>query len=74
MKKEYFKPEIRFVAMSKSPFMAESPVQVGGPPDGGGTSEHGEYGDGLENGSRFGFWDDFDEDLLEDVEDINDLN
>ena len=30
MKKEYIKPEIRFVAMSKSPFMTMSPVVIGG--------------------------------------------
>ena len=72
MKKEYFKPEIRFVAMSKSPFMTTSPVVIAGG-NINGTYE-GDPNDPLIEESRFGFWDDFDDDLLNDVEDINDLN
>ena len=79
MKKEYFKPEIRFVAMSKSPFMTMSPVVIGGTNlNGEDESEEliptGNSNTNTGNPSRFGFWEDFDEDLLEDVEDINDLN
>ena len=81
MKKEYFKPEIRFVAMNKSPFMAGSTLTTGGYPEGGGGGGAGtgqSYGEDdkdnplLGGGSRF--WEDFDEDLLEDIEDINDLD
>lgn len=46
--------------------LMESKIQAGG------DNEEGQYGGG--ELSRFGFWDDFDEGILEDIEDINDID
>jgi len=72
MNKEYLKPEIRLLSMKTNRLLGISPA--------GGLAGGGEYG--TENPepiddpvfSRFGFWDDMDEDLLEDIEDINDYD
>lgn len=68
MKKEYCKPDTHYVLVGTY-LMSVVSNKEQGPYEGG--HEDGEGGDEL---SRFGFWDDFDEDLLEDVEDINDID
>jgi len=78
IKNKYCKPETRFIFVSQF-LLSGSPITVGGNPNpdgGGGAGTGGEYGDDLENGSRFGFWDNFDEDLLNDMDkdEINDLD
>lgn len=65
MKKTYCKPETRYFLVSLYSMLMGSKIQAGG------DNEEGQYGGEL---SRFGFWDDFDEDILEDIEDINDID
>lgn len=71
MKKDYCKPNTRLVKLM-SPFalLGTSKIQ-----ETGGGNEGGDY---FEGGtlSRFAFWEDFDEDLLEDMskEEINELD
>ena len=72
IKKEYYKPETRFVnLMNPYAFLSGSNTSVT-PDVGAGTADSEVLGGG---GSRNAFWEDFDEDLLEDMdkEDLKDL-
>lgn len=70
MKKEYYKPETRyFMLAANNPLMEPSQTTNGTPAGNAGEGEPGgEYT------RRFDFWEDFDEDLLEDIEDVNDFD
>ena len=70
MKKEYYKPETRyFMLAANNPLMEPSNKKL--TPEG----NAGEPGNpGGEMARRFDFWEDFDEDLLEDIEDVNDFD
>ena len=70
MKKDYCKPDTWLVnLMSPYALLGQSKV-----PSGGGNNDI-EPGEEFSS-SRYGFWDDFDEDLLEDMsrEEINELD
>ena len=70
MKKDYCKPDTWLVNLM-SPYALLG--QSNNAPSGGDAGSGG-HGEGF--GSRYGFWDDFDEDLLEDMskEEINELD
>lgn len=74
MNKEYLKPVIRLLSMKTNRLLEGSPIIVAVTPGEGnydpGTVEP--LDDVLH--SRFGFWDDIDDNLLEDIEDINDYD
>ena len=77
IKNKYCKPETRFIFVSHF-LLLGSPITVGGN-SGGGAGNPGNQDpidDPMTPASRFGFWDDFDEDLLNDMDkdEINDLN
>ena len=72
MKKEYYKPETRYFMLAANNPLMEPSKKTNGTPAGNGGE--GEDGGELKESSRFAFWDDFDEDLLEDIEDVNDFD
>ena len=72
MKKDYCKPESRCILVGLYSMLMDRSKEQG--PYGGGAGEEPDQPDG-DMARRFGFWDDFDEDLLQDMDksEINEL-
>lgn len=76
MNKEYLKPVIRLLSMKTNRLLGGSPLA--GHAGSGDRPGEGEKPVPIDEDnplfSRFGFWDDIDDNLLEDIEGINDYD